>query len=379
MKFYKFISIFVTVLGFSASMIITSAFSKPDKNQIDKLKISNISTNKLSIDSIQADTIRIRFDLSALAKTTINILNMEDSKPVVTLEENKQRSAGSQEVIWDGKDTLGKPLPSGVYRYSLIAKNANNTILYDPSGATRGLEVDLEDFNYDPQRGNISFKLNKPSWVRVRMIKTKKMLIDTPWQWKPLAPGKHVLQWDGWDRSHARRYVGDKSIKAWYTAMTLPRNGIIVNGPDGDKQVWSNIPISFNNIKPEQGLIGHSFHHMGICYDPPLKIYVAGKRVKKTADGTPIVKGKVLIKIEIPPDVSSAFKDSYFLTRYYIDDAFLSEDMRSVLPQTFMLDTTSFTRGVHVITVNCLDFFGHVGNASLRFHVQPVAKKRGRN
>lgn len=61
----------------------------------------------------------IRYDLPHAARITLSIYNLLGQQ-VVTLVDEFQ-NAGSQSVVWDGKDRSGKPVVSGIYIYRLTA------------------------------------------------------------------------------------------------------------------------------------------------------------------------------------------------------------------------------------------------------------------
>ena len=65
----------------------------------------------------------LSFNLDAKASTvTVQVLNAS-GVPVRTWKGTDQ-PAGTQSTTWDGKDDLGKPLPSGQYSYTVTAKDA---------------------------------------------------------------------------------------------------------------------------------------------------------------------------------------------------------------------------------------------------------------
>jgi hypothetical protein len=67
----------------------------------------------------------IRFDAKSNNPVTINVYNVKGQK-VATIV-NNERSAGYQNVSWDGKDSDGNKLPSGVYLYKMLSGSYSST------------------------------------------------------------------------------------------------------------------------------------------------------------------------------------------------------------------------------------------------------------
>ncbi len=64
-----------------------------------------------------AATISYGIDTNA-AKTTINIVT-EDGQTVRVI--NGETDSGRHELVWDGRDALGNPMPDGIYNFNVIA------------------------------------------------------------------------------------------------------------------------------------------------------------------------------------------------------------------------------------------------------------------
>ena len=59
----------------------------------------------------------IRYVLTGPTEVSLKIYNIT-GKEIITLAEGHQ-PAGTYQLIWDGKDSNGQPVPSGVYFYRL--------------------------------------------------------------------------------------------------------------------------------------------------------------------------------------------------------------------------------------------------------------------
>ena len=79
----------------------------------------------------------IGFELPATAASvTINIENANGE--IVRAIEKNSMAAGAHSVEWDGADDYGVPLDNGVYKYTVVARDAEGRVM-DVSTFTRGV------------------------------------------------------------------------------------------------------------------------------------------------------------------------------------------------------------------------------------------------
>jgi flagellar basal-body rod modification protein FlgD len=74
--------------------------------------------NQISVSAGESSTIRYRLSADA-ARVAVNIHNSQ-GELVRTLEFGNQKS-GDQVVQWDGKNSVGKSLPGGIYNFEINA------------------------------------------------------------------------------------------------------------------------------------------------------------------------------------------------------------------------------------------------------------------
>ena len=75
------------------------------------------------------------------AKTSISIVT-EDGQTVRVI--NGETDAGRHELVWDGRDALGNPMPDGIYNYNVIAVNGDDETINTISaftGRVTGVEI----------------------------------------------------------------------------------------------------------------------------------------------------------------------------------------------------------------------------------------------
>jgi len=71
------------------------------------------------------DETTISFYLPYSQKATVEIYNIKGQK-VKTLVNEKQ-TTGEHQIIWDGRDSLGKPVSSGIYFYKMKSGRYTST------------------------------------------------------------------------------------------------------------------------------------------------------------------------------------------------------------------------------------------------------------
>ena len=59
-------------------------------------------------------TVILSFSLTKAAETSIKVRSLI-GREIAWIEERKQRMAGQNTVLWNGRDREGRPLPAGVY------------------------------------------------------------------------------------------------------------------------------------------------------------------------------------------------------------------------------------------------------------------------
>lgn len=202
---------------------------------------SNISHTANKIDPTNSETSTINFTLSDAADITIKIYEGiyspegEYSKVYVdTILSNDPRTAGANTFVWDGEDSLGGALTSGIYAYTIEAVNSYVAELYDPEyvpGVATVSNGTVTPANFNPHAGEtatISYDLAVPSWVRIwigdiNVFAHKRSLLyqavrDTT---------NNIELWDGRDDNGDIVSGTEMTVVVW--ANILPDNVIILD------------------------------------------------------------------------------------------------------------------------------------------------------
>ena len=113
------------------------------------------SGNKVDFNPEKENSVEIKFKLDESApKINVNIYNEDDKYIKSLILENV--SAGDNSVKWDGKDSQGKQVPKGLYKYEIIGFNVEGEqIKYEPFGKGR-----VESIRYDKESSEALIKVN---------------------------------------------------------------------------------------------------------------------------------------------------------------------------------------------------------------------------
>jgi len=104
----------------------------------------HVTTNGSTFALTPGTPTPISYTLAANASTaTVQILNAS-GVPVATWTGSNQ-TAGAQNLMWDGRDSSGNTLPTGLYSFSVLAKAANGAAV---SATTQTTGI-VRSINYD--------------------------------------------------------------------------------------------------------------------------------------------------------------------------------------------------------------------------------------
>ena len=104
----------------------------------------HVTTNGSTFALTSGTPTPISYTLAANASTaTVQILNAS-GVPVATWTGSNQ-TAGAQNLMWDGRDSSGNTLPTGLYSFSVSAKAANGAAV---SATTQTTGI-VRSINYD--------------------------------------------------------------------------------------------------------------------------------------------------------------------------------------------------------------------------------------
>ena len=83
----------------------------------------------------------------------------------------------------------------------------------------------------------------------------------------------------------------------------------------------------------------------------------------------PILSGAVPVRIDIEEKSKNWMLKGRYEVMIYVDGVFLFEDEDAVAPYNYTWNTKGLSEGTHILTVNILNYEGHIGIKSVKVFV----------
>ena len=338
-----------------------------------KIGIFNVSTLPKTIDisgDLQAE---IKYELSDDAGVSVDIYDADDHW-VTSLKKNRPEKAGYNKAFWDGRNSMGKPVPGGAYIYVIKAEGKDGkTSVHDPADATAGISLKHRDLNFIEEEGRIEYKLPRAAHVRLRIGIKDGPLLRNLVVWEPREAGLNREKWNGSDEA-GNPITGKPDLVASIAAFSLADNSIIVksNGQGFDQESG----IYSDSQKPKRikrhvrgvALHPHAGHPRKNCHAPRFTIEFPEAAADK--DGMPVLDGIMPMRVIIDEQDNKELIASRFEIMAFIDSIFLLEEEQRYSPFNYQWDTKGISDGVHILTVNIQSYDGHIGTGSLKVRIR---------
>lgn len=334
------------------------------------LALSWVSTDRSAFDPSKGERLALRFRVSSPAVVTARFLDADGN--TVRTAQQKAEAAGEQQVVWDGRDDRGRPVPPEAYEYTLQARGAGGEeVTYDLRGRTGGEAVWPVQPALDPKTGRITYSLTQAS--RVRLIVSQQ---DTTWpirallDWAPREAGKHEEAWDGWGQGHVVKAPDTPEAIPILYAFGLPREAVIVKGSanaERNQKATLRSPNPPLRLATDRPVHLHARHPRARCYNPTITLssVAAGQRTKegllRITQGTPL-------RVDVAADQGSGRAQpvprvSVFI---YVDGVAVERYLVGYVPFQWVLDPATMKPGDHVVTALLAWRDDHFGIAHLK-------------
>lgn len=340
------------------SVVLASCRKKPEL----PLAVQNVSIEPVRFNPSAGEKAKIRFRTTADARVGVSVMN--ESGAVVWRKESRRREgAGPQSVSWDGIDTAGRPVSSGVYRFMIEATSSKGVeVRFESSDGGDRLEAGTP--SVDRKTGRVSYVLDRPARIRLVLglfgdepqeFIPMTVLLD----WAPRPAGPNSEPWDGFDQSKVVHFIENARVGVAASAFSLPRTSIIVEGPNGE-------------IAEGPGLLHaedlHARHPRRKCLDPPLLLTFP--EAPTGSDGIPIFRGKGVVRVEVEPRALPRLMGRRSAIFLFVDGIKEFRDLNSYSPASIWLKTRGVNPGKHLITIFMSWPEDHFGIASAWIRVE---------
>ncbi|NQU44208.1 hypothetical protein HQ520_13040, partial [bacterium] len=197
--------------------------------------------------------------------------------------------------------------------------------------------------------------------------------LKTVLDWAPRLPGRHVESWDGMDASGLVHVPDLSGYNLLFEAYTLPDNAILVTGSPAPaattisdqkavkspasaadlerrRAVRSALVRQESPVAPEALLTLEGRATPGFAIDL-LEIAAEGAIRPASADSVGVT-GEIGIRVALDDATRQLLQQQRYEIITYVDYQLVSEQEQGYSPFTSVLDTTRFSEGEHVITIN---------------------------
>jgi len=326
------------------------------------LTISKVAARPKMVHLTRGGTVTVSFSVNRSADVAVRIYNQQQA--LVRTLAPAPRSPGPLTVQWDGRDDAGKLCGGQWFIYTIEATDEDgHRVIYDPTEATGGQELQARKFVLDRKDGRMSYVLPKAAMVRIRIGLKDGPLLRTLVDWEPQLAGQHQQRWDGKDASGIWDLSDHPRLDVNLSAYSLPANAIITDaGPESIPKRPGREAVRRTPRRADRpnGWYYHWTHDPAICHEPRFSVTFPGI-VPKAGSNVPVLPGKTPVRIEADPRDKRHLVNRRFEAMLYVDGVFLYEDENASNPFTYQWDTSRLAAGPHALTVNVMSYDDHIG------------------
>jgi len=277
---------------------------------------------------------------------------------VATVKATGPDAKGVFEGTWNGRGEDGAVAPDDAYCYLPVPSEAR-----PPEGGLPklplegGARLKCRETAYDPKTGKISYLLPEAGRVRIRVGVKEGPVLRTLLDWAAQPAGRHAIVWDGKDSSGLAWSSERCTPHIW--AYSLPGNCVITHGgPLPEYPAYVEYFVEPSVEDPEY----HAKHARQVCHEPRFSVTFPGISTKD--GGLKAANGRLPVRVELDPRDRRALIASLFEVVFYVDGVFFFEDSNATDPLTCTLDLRKLGEGTHVLTVQIMDYEGHIASHS---------------
>jgi hypothetical protein len=347
----------------------------PGTIHAQELAISNVRPNSIRLDPAKGETLRLSFQLSVPAQVTLQVYDGRELL-VHEIKESELASADDRTMTWDLRDHAGKVVPPEAYTYALEAQTKDGkAVRYDLADATGGQTVATRDVRVDKTSGTISYVIDRPARVNVRMgLDNAGPLLRTLIDWVVRPAGQQVERWNGKDASEVLDLAAHPRLFVSVQAFSLPDNSILVGESQQQVQLISGLPAQAQRQKNgTQAKRMYSHAQQPLESRGDFKVLWTLPKLPRSATGVPIVTSVTPVRLDVQQADRERALSRRFEPVFFIDGQFAFENEVGFVPMTWNFDPAALNEGEHFLTVNLRGYEGNFGMATLKVFVQRPA------
>jgi len=356
-------------LNFMLLVWILTIFS-PLTVQAGRL-LHSVRIEPQKIDVFKNETAQVSWHQSEKGTLDVFVCNL-DGIVVRTFYNREDLKKGSHVVSWDGRDTMGRLCPNGIYLPIIKIRTKRwGSELYNPTNSSWGEDRTIRDLDYDFESQTISYKLVKPMLCKMRVgLKEGGPCYKTIFDWQPHEAGYHEKNWDGRDLNGIVGVWKKDKFQIVLDAFSVPKEAILLEGSDNASHRFKGVKKRFP-LHPPRGkkIMVHALHKREFCHDIPIKVDLIPTR--GSIEGIALISGTAEFKVMAANknDLKHMIRERFELYQF-MDGKFVYEGPQKTLPHTIKLNTTKFANGHHIFTVNLRTSEDHVGTNSMKVYIK---------
>ncbi|MBI1746628.1 MAG: hypothetical protein HYR55_08575 [Acidobacteria bacterium] len=341
-------------------------------------RLSRVKVASSSFNPSAGERLSIRFTLSSDAAVTLKIFD-PDFELIRALWQKKPLRAGNHTATWDGKDMDGKIVPNEAYFFTIEAQVGDGLqTVYDPITFSGGEVYDITKADFDRENNSVTYTLERPGRVLIRLGIHNGPLLRTLVDWKPHLPGLVTEPWNGRDESGVIDIRQRANFTTLVTYFTLPENSVIAFGNNkvtyadykqGHKGQREKQVVRERRVPTTRSLSPHFL--LPRTQDRALKVSLSFPEIKPEGKNAAItVRGLTLIRVDVAEAFRNLISQQPFEIMFFLDQVFFAEEESGHIPYNFQWDFSSLGPGEHVLTVNIATLNDQIGAASVRIFVK---------
>jgi len=284
--------------------------------------------------------------------------------------------AGEHELVWDGKDARGQPVPDEAYCARAVLDAPAGKVVDDPCARTGG-EVLSGIRPSLAGTGDIAYTLDHPARVLIRVGVKNGAMLRSLSVWRPRPAGRNLQRWNGFDEAGLVDLRNER-LALLVTAFRLPDFTVVTTGQDGLEyrswrlaQGWAEKPDGLAAGGAAQPLERNgqriARQHYTARYkdrEPRIAVTLAGRDGKPLASDGP-VPDDVRVSVDLHPDDRWLMQEQLYEVAFFVDGDFVSEEENGYVPIGWIWNTAALKPGRHLLTVNLTGFTGRVGTRTI--------------